>query len=95
VICNTKRLGPKLNTDSVASEPMERNFTNVWMKFPQYTSENTLMVSNYNNVIEDYQANDIVLPIFDPKKGVTDMMDDKHLLWFYNYINFLEGMNGQ
>jgi hypothetical protein len=53
------------------------------------------MVSNYHNVIEDYQANDIVLPIFDPKKGITDMMDDKHLLWFYNYINFLEGMNGQ
>ena len=93
MICNTKRQEPKLTTDSVAPEPMERNFTNVWMKFPMYTSENTLMISNYHNKIDEYHGNDIVLPVFDPRKGKTDMMDDKHLMWLYQYVNFLEGMN--
>ena len=70
---------------------MERNYSNIWTKFPQYKEENTLMISNYRNMIDDFQTNDIVLPYYDPKAGHTDFLDDKHFQWLHNYVNFLEG----
>ena len=53
------------------------------------------MISNFNNRIEDFQSNDIVLPAFNPKVGSTDFSDDKHLQWLYNYLNFLESLEIQ
>ena len=53
------------------------------------------MVSNFRNQIEEFQSNDIILPIYDPKLGKTDFADDKHLQWFYNYINFIESLTVQ
>lgn len=69
---------------------MERNYSGIWAKYPQFNEENTIMVSNYHNLIDDYQSNDIVLPYYDPKTGQTDFLDDKHLSWIYNYMNFIE-----
>lgn len=62
--------------------PMVRNLANIWAKYPQYSEENTLMISNFYNEIEDFQRNDIVLPEFNPKIGKTDFLDDLHL----NYV---------
>ena len=70
----------------------QRNFTPVWQKFQQYSEENTIMVSNYFNAIDDYHRNDLVLPLYDPKMGKTDFLDDKHLAWTYNYLGFLAGL---
>ena len=50
------------------------------------------MVSNYFNAIDDYHRNDLVLPLYDPKMGKTDFLDDKHLAWTYNYLGFLAGL---
>jgi len=47
------------------------------------------MVSNYLNQHDEYHRNDFILPLYDPKYGRTDFLDDKHLIWSYNYINFL------
>lgn len=58
---------------------MSRNLANIWAKYPQYSEENTLLISNYFNEIEDFQRNDIVLPVYEPKLGSTDFMDDQHL----------------
>ena len=70
----------------------QRNFTPVWQKFQQYSEENTIMVSNYFNAIDDYHRNDLVLPLYDPKMGKTDFLDDKHLAWTYNYLGFLASL---
>ncbi len=60
-----------------------RNYTAVWQKFPRYSEENTLMVSNYLNQFEEYHRNDFILPLYHPKYGKTDVLDDKHLIWSY------------
>ena len=41
------------------------------------------MVSNYFNEYDEYHRNDLILPLYDPKFGKTDFLDDKHLIWGY------------
>ena len=66
-----------------------RNLANIWSKYPQYSENNTLMVSTKYNGIEDFQRNDIVIPEFHPKSGRTDFLDDKHLNYVHSYLKFL------
>ena len=73
-------------------EGFARNFTSVWQKFPLYSVENTVMVSNYLNKIDEFHRNDLILPLFDPMYGHTDFTDDKHLAWVHSYITFLAGV---
>ena len=68
---------------------MTRNLANVWNKYPQYTEENTLMVSNYYNEIEDFQRNDVIIPEYHPLMGKTDFLDDQHINNSYEYMKFL------
>ena len=51
-----------------------------------------MMVSNYFNHFDEFHRNDLVLPLYDPKLGKTDFLDDKHLAWSHAYINFLAGL---
>jgi hypothetical protein len=44
----------KDNEYGIKPYPLVRNLANVWNKYPQYSEENTLMVSNYYNEIEDF-----------------------------------------
>ena len=67
------------DSTNIRSIPMVRNLANVWAKYPQYSENNTLMVSNHYNQIEDFQRNDIILPEYHPKMGKTDFLDDMHL----------------
>ena len=53
------------------------------------------MISNYLNYHEEFHRNDLILPLYDPKKGKTDFLDDKHLVWTHGYIGFLAGMESQ
>jgi len=50
------------------------------------------VVQNFFNVIEDFQRNDIVLPIYHPKEGTTDFLDDGHMTFVVDYLNFLTSM---
>jgi hypothetical protein len=50
------------------------------------------MVSNFYNQLDDFQRNDIVIPIFDPKVGKTDFLDDKYMSWTFNYLNMLASL---
>ena len=69
--------------------PMSRNLANIWARYPQYSEENTLVVSNFYNEIEDFQRNDVVVPEFDPKAGRTDFLDDVHLSYLHGYAKFI------
>ena len=75
--------------NQVKPAPLARNLANIWAKYPQYSEENTLMVSNFYNEVEDFQRNDIVIPQFDPKSGRTDFLDDLHLDYLHQYLRFL------
>ena len=33
-----------------------------------------------------------MLPLYDPIKGTTDFLDDKHLAWCNNYLNMLASL---
>ncbi len=50
------------------------------------------MISNFYNLEEEFQSNDLILPMFHPKLGQTDFLDDKHLGYLLDYINFVESM---
>lgn len=52
-----------------------------------------MLVSNYNNLLEDYQRNDIVIPQYDPLLGKTDFLDDKHMFYLHKYIRFLMSLD--
>ena len=68
---------------------LQRNYTNIWQKYPQYDETNTLMISNFYNLEEEFRRNDLVLPQYHPKLGQTDFLDDKHLAWTAGYIAYL------
>jgi len=74
--------------------PMARNLANIWAKYPQYSEENTVLISNFFNEIEDFQRNDIVLPVFAPKVGRTDFLDDMHLDYAHSYLRFMLSLDG-
>ena len=73
-------------------KPIEisRNFSNIWHKYPHYNETNTLMISNFYNLEEEYQRNDLILPQYHPRLGQTDFLDDRHLGYLLDYINFME-----
>ena len=50
------------------------------------------MVSNYFNALDEFHRNDLILPYYDPKFGKTDFLDDKHLIWLYQYLGFMASM---
>mmetsp|Transcript_1618 Transcript_1618/g.2862 ORF Transcript_1618/g.2862 Transcript_1618/m.2862 type:complete len:134 (+) Transcript_1618:358-759(+) len=73
--------------------PVSRNLANIWAKYPQYQEENTIVVSNFYNLIEDFQRNDIVIPTYDPKLGSTDFLDDMHLTYFVQYLSLVQSLD--
>ena len=78
----TERPEPAEENSSITPKSMPKNLANIWAKYPQYNEENTLVLSNNWNEIEDFQRNDIVLPEFEPKFGRTDFLNDMHMNWF-------------
>ena len=76
--------------ENIKAIEIPRNFSNIWQKFPQYDETNTLMISNFYNLEQEFRRNDLVLPLFHPKLGQTDFLDDKHLGWTMNYIKYLQ-----
>ena len=50
------------------------------------------MISNYFNSIDDFSRNDLILPLYDPRLGKTDFLDDKHMVWTHSYLNFLASL---
>ena len=71
---------------------MQRNYASIWQKYTQYNDSNTLMISPHYNLIEDYQRNDLILPLYDPLQGQSDFLDDKHLAWGMKYLSVLAGL---
>lgn len=55
---------------------MVRNLPNIWARYQDYNETNTVVVSNYLNQIEEFQRNDIIIPVFEPKLGQTDFLND-------------------
>merc|ERR1712045_984578 len=69
-----------------------RDFAPVWQKFSQYDETNTLMISNYFNNIDEFTRNDLILPLYHPRLGKTDFLDDKHMVWLHSYLSFLAAL---
>ena len=55
--------------ENIKAIEIPRNFSNIWQKFPQYDETNTLMISNFYNLEQEFRRNDLVLPLFHPKHG--------------------------
>ena len=51
------------------------------------------MISNYYNKIEDFQRNDIVIPEYEPHHGQTDFLNDMHMTYTSQYIQFVNALD--
>ncbi|CDW85004.1 UNKNOWN [Stylonychia lemnae] len=69
--------------------PISRNLGSIFQKYPQYDEQSTIVVSNFYNKMEDFQRNDLVLPMYHPKVGTTDFIDDRHMHFLYQYLKFI------
>jgi len=75
--------------DDMRSQPMSRNLSSVFQRYPHFDETNTLMVSNHHNLVEEFQRNDIVIPEYHPRLGRTDFADDRHMFYLHKYVRFL------
>ena len=91
VTCNA-RTETKDDDHRIKPIEVQRNYSNIWTKFPHYNETNTLMISNFYNLEEEFQRNDLVLPQYHPKLGHTDFLDDRHLGYLLDYLNFMESL---
>jgi hypothetical protein len=73
--------------------PIKRDLQMIYDKYSFHNEENTVVISNFKNEIEEYQSNEIILPLYDPLKGTTDFLDDKHLIYLDKYITGLYAMD--
>ncbi|CAI2379032.1 unnamed protein product [Moneuplotes crassus] len=73
--------------------PMKRDLKMIYDKYSFHNEENTVMISNFPNELDDYHYNEIVLPLYDPLRGQTDFEDDKHMSYLEKYINGLHAMD--
>jgi len=73
---NSEDTPPPKSGGDLKVAPMSRNLPNIWARYENYDESNTVVVSNYFNEIEDFQRNDIVIPVFEPKFGKTDFLND-------------------
>ena len=82
------------SNESVAPVPLARDLGSIFQKYPLYDETNTAIVSLFENTHESFKHNDIVLPLFDPIVGRTDFIDDRHMMYFKQYIQALFAMDG-
>lgn len=73
-------------------EPIERELKLIWDKHPQYDESNTVIISNYENKIEDYRDNDLIIPRYHPTQGDTHFTMDAHLYYIYEYFLVLNSL---
>ena len=52
----------------------------------EYSHENTIVVSPFNNECEKDRTNDIVIPKFNPYSALTEYKQDMELLYLEWYI---------
>lgn len=73
-------------------EPTERDLKLIWDKHPEYDETNTVIISNFENKIEDYRDNDLVIPRYHMSEGTTDFAFDSHLYYVFEYFLMLNSL---
>jgi len=73
-------------------EPIERDLKLIWDKHPEYDENNTVVISNFDNKIEDYRDNDLIIPRYHPTEGTTHFTMDAHLYYIYEYFLVLNSL---
>ena len=83
------------NTDPFYIDPLPiwRSLGALFHDFPEYNYENTVVVSNFANTLEDDKMNDLILPQYHPKISKTDFFDDKHMRYLEHYVLGLFAMD--
>ena len=82
-----------LSENNIDPFPIKRDLGLVFDKYSLYNMENTVMISNFQNEIEEYRTNDIIIPYYHPLKGKTDFVDDKHMSYLEKYMMGLSAMD--
>jgi hypothetical protein len=72
--------------------PMKRDLDIIFKKYPQYTKENTIIVSTFKNEMSEYRSNEVVLPLYHPVVGFTSFNADAHLYYLMEYLIMLYSM---
>jgi len=80
------------NQNDIDPVPIERDLKIIWDKHPQYDETNTVVISNFENKIEEYRDNDIIIPQLHPTLGTTYFTMDAHLYYIYEYFLVLNSL---
>ena len=74
----------------ISSFPIERNLGGVFEKFNQYSPANTVVISPFQNLMEAYAENDILLKYYSPQAQGYKFIADFDLVVLSNYIETLK-----
>lgn len=66
-----------------------KELRNIFEKFPEFDLNNTVIISNYPNMVEKYQTNDLIVPKFDPRFSRSSFEGDMIL---HTLVKYLTGL---
>ena len=90
---NREQLMNNYDENNVDPLPIKRDLEMVYDKYSFHNEENTVVISNHANIIEDYRTNEIIVPLFDPYLGTTNFLDDQHINYMSKYFTALFAMD--
>lgn len=81
--------------DCLVPRPIDRDLNIIFDKNPEFTVENTIIISNYENRIKKFAQNDIVIPLFHPVFNQTSFTRDTTLYFLSEYLNLILNLYDQ
>jgi hypothetical protein len=82
----------KINDGDLTPSPVKRDLNVIFQKHPQYTKDNTLIISNFKNEMSEFRNNEVILPMYHPLLGQTSFEADAHMYYLMEYLIILYGM---
>jgi hypothetical protein len=82
------------NENSLDTEQIERDLNIIFDKNKEYDENNTIIISNYENKIEKYLDNDLIVPKFHPTMGSTHFTMDGYMYYLYEYLMMMISLKG-
>lgn len=92
----TPQESKKENIEGLKSIPIHRNLSALFEKFPDYSQQNTIVVSPFKNLANTaFQENDLVSEYFSPSSLGYRYDADLELVVLSKYLNVLVELAGE
>ena len=88
-ITATKNLGSASQDTFLKTMQIEKDIQAMSSQFPEFNQNNTLILSNHENLIPKFRKNEIILPSFSRQRLGADQENDYYMLVLQKYISGL------